>query len=184
MIVDDCHGLGLDGDRRRPQERAGTRRRRIRGSASRAGLRDAGMAARNMELLANLPKPDGFFDPAAPAGAVSAARAPDAAPGAPSGPAANRPEGAAGQRHAAARRAAAASRTPTSPSAATNVVVGNYHGFNTYDIENARKPRLLASVVCPGGQGDVSIHGNLLFMSVEQTRGRIDCGVAGRARRR
>ena len=58
-------------------------------------------------------------------------------------------------------------------------IVGNYHGFNTYDIENARRPRLLASVVCPGGQGDVSIDGNLLFMSVEQTRGRVDCGVQG-----
>ena len=34
-------------------------------------------------------------------------------------------------------------------------------------------------MVCPGGQGDVSIHGNLLFMSVEQIRGRIDCGVQG-----
>ena len=34
----------------------------------------------------------------------------------------------------------------------------------------------LASVVCPGGQGDVSVHGNLLFMSVEQSRGRLDCG--------
>jgi hypothetical protein len=33
--------------------------------------------------------------------------------------------------------------------------------------------------VCPGGQGDVSVHGNLLFMSVEQTRGRIDCGTEG-----
>ena len=61
----------------------------------------------------------------------------------------------------------------------THVVVGNYHGFNTYDIENPRRPRLLASVVCPGGQGDVSIHGNLLFMSVEQTRGRLDCGIQG-----
>ena len=34
-------------------------------------------------------------------------------------------------------------------------------------------------MVCPGGQGDVSTWGNLLFMSVEQTRGRLDCGLQG-----
>ena len=33
--------------------------------------------------------------------------------------------------------------------------------------------------MCPGGQGDVSIVGNLLIMSVEQTRGRLDCGLQG-----
>ena len=38
---------------------------------------------------------------------------------------------------------------------------------------------MVTSIVCPGGQGDVSVYGNLLFMSVEQTRGRIDCGVDG-----
>src|SRR5690606_15162797 len=42
-----------------------------------------------------------------------------------------------------------------------------------------RQPRLLTSVICPGGQGDVSVYGNLLFMSVEQTRGRLDCGAQG-----
>ena len=57
--------------------------------------------------------------------------------------------------------------------------MGSFHGFNTYDISNPKKPKLVASTVCPGGQGDVSIHGNLLFMSVEQTRGRIDCGTEG-----
>jgi hypothetical protein len=57
--------------------------------------------------------------------------------------------------------------------------MGSFHGFNTYDIERPSKPTLSASVVCPGGQGDVSVHGNLLFMSVEQTRGRLDCGVQG-----
>ena len=58
-------------------------------------------------------------------------------------------------------------------------MVGNYHGFNIYDVENVRKPRLMTSIVCPGGQGDVSVWGNLLFMSVEQTRGRLDCGLQG-----
>ena len=33
--------------------------------------------------------------------------------------------------------------------------------------------------MCPGGQGDVSVFGDLLFMSVEETRGRIDCGTQG-----
>jgi hypothetical protein len=60
-----------------------------------------------------------------------------------------------------------------------HVFLGNFAGFNIYDVENTRKPRVVTSIVCPGGQGDVSIHGNLLFMSVEQTRGRIDCGVDG-----
>ena len=59
------------------------------------------------------------------------------------------------------------------------VVAGNYHGFNAYDISNPRSPELLSSVVCPGGQGDVSIVGDLLILSVEQTRGRLDCGLQG-----
>src|SRR2546428_11277673 len=33
------------------------------------GFRDAGTAAFNLELIWSLPKPDGFFDPKAPAGA-------------------------------------------------------------------------------------------------------------------
>src|SRR5688500_3078558 len=36
-----------------------------------AGFRDPGIAVRNMELIASLPKPQGFFDPKAPAGLVS-----------------------------------------------------------------------------------------------------------------
>ena len=59
------------------------------------------------------------------------------------------------------------------------LVQGNFHGFNLYSIENPAAPRLLASVVCPGGQGDVSVVGSLLVLSVEQTRGRVDCGLQG-----
>jgi hypothetical protein len=57
--------------------------------------------------------------------------------------------------------------------------VGSYNGFQTWDVSDPTAPRLRASFVCPGGQGDVSVHGNLLFMSVEQTRGRVDCGGQG-----
>lgn len=56
--------------------------------------------------------------------------------------------------------------------------VGNFNGFNAYDV-TGDAPRLVMSVVCPGGQGDVSVHGDLLFMSVEENRGRLDCGTGG-----
>ena len=59
------------------------------------------------------------------------------------------------------------------------LVTGNYHGFNIYRLTDAKAPTLLSSVVCPGGQGDVSVVGNLLIMSVEETRGRVDCGRQG-----
>ena len=53
--------------------------------------------------------------------------------------------------------------------------VGNFNGFSVYDISNPGNPTLRTAVVCPGGQGDVSVYGNLLFMSVEETRAKIDC---------
>jgi len=140
-----------------------------------AGLHDAGEAAKNLERIASLPKPDGFFDPKAPAGRAAPPETP------PTG------DGPAGQ------RGAGSTPPPFDPVASNrpgytnsdlafsgnHVVVGNYHGFNTYDVERPNRPKLLASVVCPGGQGDVSVHGDLLFMSVEQTRGRLDCGTEG-----
>jgi hypothetical protein len=60
----------------------------------------------------------------------------------------------------------------------TLLVQGNFNGLNFYEIEDPRKPTLRTSIVCPGGQGDVSLYGRLLFMSVEEIRGRLDCGVA------
>ena len=56
---------------------------------------------------------------------------------------------------------------------------GNFYGVSIYDIANPANARLLTSLVCPGGQGDVSVYKNLLFMSVEMPNGRLDCGVEG-----
>src|SRR5437868_5167136 len=56
---------------------------------------------------------------------------------------------------------------------------GNFYGVNIYDISNPAKAQLLTSMICPGGQGDVSVYKNLMFMSVEQPNGRVDCGVQG-----
>ena len=60
-----------------------------------------------------------------------------------------------------------------------HLFLGNFHGLNFYNVEDPRKPQLRVSMPCPGGQGDVSVHGKLLFMSVEQPRGRVDCGTQG-----
>jgi hypothetical protein len=56
---------------------------------------------------------------------------------------------------------------------------GNFYGINIFDISNPAKASLLTSLVCPGGQGDVSVYKNLLFMSVEMPNGRLDCGTEG-----
>ena len=144
------------------------------------GLRDAGIAASGMELVATRPRAEGFYDPKNPAGEAMPAERPAGAP-APAPPVAPAPP---------APGAAPRPATPPGPGAldfansdiafsGQRMVIGNFHGFNAYDIESVKSPKLLASVVCPGGQGDVSIYGNLLFMSVEQTRGRLDCGVQG-----
>ena len=169
-----------------------------------AGLHDAGEAARNMERIASLPKPVGFFDPKEPAGrptppernanaagggANASGREANESSGTSAAtgenPSARGGEGAAGEGNPEGRgfdpRLANMLSFANSDLAFSknHVVMGSFHGFNTYDVDSVRRPKLLASVVCPGGQGDVSIHGNLLFMSVEQTRGRIDCGTQG-----
>jgi hypothetical protein len=56
---------------------------------------------------------------------------------------------------------------------------GGYHGIQVWDISLASGPTLRTTIVCPGGQGDPSVYKNLLFMSVEQTSARLDCGSQG-----
>ncbi|MDZ5663984.1 Ig-like domain repeat protein [Nocardioides sp. S-58] len=60
-----------------------------------------------------------------------------------------------------------------------HAIVGNYLGFQVYDVSDPADPTLTGSFVCPGGQGDVSVFGDLLFFSVEQTSARVDCGTQG-----
>jgi hypothetical protein len=60
-----------------------------------------------------------------------------------------------------------------------HLFLGNFYGISIYDISNPAKTTLLTTMVCPGGQGDVSVYKNLLFMSVEQANGRLDCGMQG-----
>jgi hypothetical protein len=60
-----------------------------------------------------------------------------------------------------------------------HLFMGNFYGVNIYDITNPSATTLLTSLVCPGGQGDVSVYRNLLFMSVEMPNGRVDCGTQG-----
>lgn len=147
-----------------------------------AGLHNAGTAAQNMELVATMPKPAGFFDPKKPAGDVTPAERPNPTEEAEETPGA-KPATNGDTAKPAAPRPDRGNALGFSNSdlvfKGNHLIVGSFHGFNTYDISNPKKPKLVSSTVCPGGQGDVSIHENLLFMSVEQTRGRLDCGVEG-----
>ncbi|MFN9213810.1 MAG: LVIVD repeat-containing protein [Gemmatimonadota bacterium] len=59
------------------------------------------------------------------------------------------------------------------------VFQGGYNGIQVWDIATPATPVLKAAFACPGGQGDVSVLGNLLFMSVEEYSGRVDCGAQG-----
>ncbi|MDH3224559.1 MAG: hypothetical protein OEO23_12650, partial [Gemmatimonadota bacterium] len=106
-----------------------------------AGWLDAESAAWNMEHIASLARPEGFFNPATP-----------------------------GDR-----------RFNNTDLAFRGDLLfqGNYNGFQVYDISDPASPALRLSVVCPGGQGDVSVYGSLVFMSAQETRGRLDCGFEG-----
>ncbi|MBY0503256.1 MAG: hypothetical protein K2X03_05080 [Bryobacteraceae bacterium] len=132
-----------------------------------AGLYDAGEAAFGLERLASLPKPSGF----APGDVV-------VTPGpAPAPPPNDSPDPAARLPQAAPN--AYGSTNSDLAFSGNHLIVGNYNGINLYDIDNPRKVKIITSLLCPGGQGDVSIYGNLLFMSAEAMNGRLDCGTGG-----
>jgi uncharacterized protein (DUF305 family) len=128
-----------------------------------AGLRDAEEAIWNLRLASALPKPDGFFDPDNPA-----ARSPVRADEDDEDDDDDEP------------RPTLLDFANTDLAFFDDVLIaGNYHGFNIYRLVDDGVPSLVSSVVCPGGQGDVSVVENLLIMSVEQNRGRLDCGLIG-----
>ncbi len=58
-------------------------------------------------------------------------------------------------------------------------IQGNYNGFMVWDISNPAEPSLVVDFLCPASQSDVSVYGDLLFVSGEGLGGRLDCGTEG-----
>ncbi|MEV7011596.1 hypothetical protein [Streptosporangium sp. NPDC051022] len=54
--------------------------------------------------------------------------------------------------------------------------VGNFDGFTVLDVSDPARPSVVSRVLCPGEQNDVSVSGNLLFLSVDTPRGGPGCG--------
>lgn len=52
---------------------------------------------------------------------------------------------------------------------------GNYDGFRIFDISNPKSPKTVAQVLCPGSQNDISVSGNLLFLSTDSSRSDNSC---------
>ncbi|MEU8433105.1 hypothetical protein AB0F18_09325 [Streptomyces sp. NPDC029216] len=52
---------------------------------------------------------------------------------------------------------------------------GNYDGFTIYDIADPKAPKVVTQVLCPGGQNDVSVSGDLLFLSTDSSRSDDSC---------
>ena len=134
------------------------------------GLYTADEAILNLELITSLRKPTGFFDPTNPEGKGSEDLTEDN-------------EGKTTEEISRSLRSPMLSFSNTDMAFRDDLLVaGSYHGFNMYKIDSSGIPNLISSVVCPGGQGDVSIVGDLLIMSVEENRSRIDCGLEGVSR--
>ena len=140
-----------------------------------AGFDDAGQALLNLRLVSSLPKPAGFYDPENPS-QLPPERAKNEAEDT-AEETEDKGEEAENERW---ERAPLLSFANTDLAFRDEVMfAGSYHGFNIYQLEVGSAPQQLSSVVCPGGQGDVSVVGELLIMSVEETRGRLDCGLEG-----
>ncbi|MBU0668795.1 MAG: DUF305 domain-containing protein, partial [Alphaproteobacteria bacterium] len=164
-----------------------------------AGFRDAGEAISNLRLVRAMPKPAGFFDPQNPAqlrpailedeegegepAAVSPDEASSVDPETVAADVASTDPRDADEEEDEPRfgqRGSLLSFANTDMAFSGDILVaGNYHGFNAYRLGEDGVPQLVSSTVCPGGQGDVSIVGDLLVMSVEDARGRVDCGLGG-----
>lgn len=56
------------------------------------------------------------------------------------------------------------------------VIAGNYNGFRIFDISDPENPTLLKDVLCRGQQGDVSIWGDALVVSVDEVLTGPECG--------
>ncbi|WP_189601129.1 LVIVD repeat-containing protein [Streptomyces lateritius] len=52
---------------------------------------------------------------------------------------------------------------------------GNYDGFRIFDIGDPTAPKTVAQVLCPGSQNDISVSGNLLFLSTDSSRSDNSC---------
>ena len=146
-----------------------------------AGFEDAGDAILNLKLIGSLTKPAGFFDPENPSEIPP--EMPEDEEENEAGVAQVEGEDAPDKEEEEPEeydRYPLLSFSNTDMAFRDDVLfAGSYHGFNIYQLYEEELPSLLSSVVCPGGQGDVSVVDNLLIMSVEQTRGRLDCGLDG-----
>ena len=58
-------------------------------------------------------------------------------------------------------------------------IQGNYDGFIIWDVSDPSNPQVTVDFKCPASQSDVSVYGNLLFVSGEGLGGRLDCGTEG-----
>jgi len=57
----------------------------------------------------------------------------------------------------------------------TYAIQGNFNGPIIWDVSDRANPKIVATITCPASQNDVSVYGNLLFVSVESNNSTLDC---------